>query len=438
MVVLLTGASGFLGTQLTNMLLAAGHIVIGVVHRRAVDARPGAQMRYIEADFTTDFDEADWLPKLYGVDLVINAVGIIRETGLQTFHAIHCKAPCALFKACAHAGVKRVIQISALGADDHAQSRYHLSKKAADDFLSSLDLPSVIVQPSLVYGEGGTSAKLFTILASLPLIPLPGHGQQMIQPVHVADVSATILALLDQTLPKASRIAVVGPRALTLRDFLAILRISIGLRRARFFPAPMALVRIVADASRFLPDTLLDRETLQMLEDGNTADVSPLCALLGRPPRPPEQFIPPHGAKSVRLQAQLNYLLPVLRWSIALVWIATGLVSIGWYPVADSYALLARTGISGAHAPWILPLMLYGAALLDIGLGLATVLLKRRHWVWLTQLAIILFYTAVISWRMPEFWSHPYGPLLKNIPMLAAIWLLMELERSDHFPGDKR
>jgi len=129
----------------------------------------------------------------------------------------------------------------------------------------------------------------------------------------------------------------------------------------------------------------------------------------------------------LRTQAQLGWLLPVLRISIALVWIVTGIVSLGLYPVADSYALLARVGITGMFAP----LMLYGAALLDLVFGIATLVLqgkRRRRLLWLAQLAVILFYTVIITWRLPEFWLHPYGPLLKNLPMMAGIWLLLELE----------
>ena len=72
--------------------------------------------------------------------------------------------------------------------------------------------------------------------------------------------------------------------------------------------------------------------------------------------------------------------------------------------------------------------MLYGAAGFDLLLGLGIVFLSRRRWLWLAQLALISFYTVVIAWKLPEFLLHPYGPLTKNLPMLAAIWLLYELE----------
>lgn len=426
MVILLTGASGFIGKHLAQALSAAGHEVVAAT-RQATNPAP-AVMRTVSADFTKDFSEADWLPRLQGVDMVVNAVGIIREHGTQTFDAIHDRAPRALFAACAHSGVRRIIQISALGADAQAQSRYHLSKKAADDFLAGLPIASVIIQPSLVYGPGGTSARLFNLLASLPVIPLPGSGRQQIQPVHIDDLVEAVLAAVAQDLPRGTRLVVAGPQAMSLREFLAQLRAAMRFGRAQFLPMPNPLMRLGAAMGKWMPGALLDPETLQMLERGNVAsdeDNARLQALLGRAPRPVAQFIPSHYAPGARALAQSDWLLMVLRFSIALVWIVTGIVSLGLYPVEDSYALLARVGITGMLAP----LMLYGAALLDLAFGIATLALKRRYWLWLAQLAVIGFYTAIITWKLPEFWLHPYGPLLKNLPMLAAIWLLFEWEK---------
>jgi uncharacterized protein YbjT (DUF2867 family) len=426
--ILLTGASGFIGRHLIPALAAAGHDVISAA--RPSGKRAPSNTRSVAADYTKDFSEADWLPRLQGVDAVINAVGIIRERGTQTFDAIHSRAPRALFAACIKAGVRQVIQISALGANQHAQSRYHLSKKEADDFLSALPISSVIIQPSLVYGPGGTSAQLFNTLASLPVILLPGSGQQGVQPVHIDDLVAAVLAALMQELPGATRIVVAGPQAMSLREFLLQLRAAMGLGSAACLPVPRALMRLGATVGKWLPGALLDPETLQMLERGNTAspnDNARLQALLGRSPRPVAQFIPSSSAQATGRFAQLAWLLPLLRVSIALVWIITGIVSLGLYPIADSYALLARVGITGMLAS----VMLYGAAMMDLLFGIATLVLKRRYWLWLAQLGAIVFYTAIITWKLPEFWLHPYGPLLKNLPMLAAIWLLFEWEKRE-------
>jgi hypothetical protein len=254
---------------------------------------------------------------------------------------------------------------------------------------------------------------------------LPGQGLQRVQPVYIDDLIDAIRLLVERDPGPAAYLPVVGPEPMALRTFIATLRAAMGGGPAHFLAVPLGFVRIAARAASLLPGALLDPETLSMLERGNTGDVGPLARLLGRQPRPVRQFIAPSEAAALRLRAQLAWLLPMLRLCIALVWILTGIVSLGLYPVAESYALLARTGITGALAP----LMLYGAALLDLGFGLATLLLRRRRrWLWMAQLAVIGFYTVIITFRLPEFWLHPYGPLSKNLPMMAAIFLLLELE----------
>jgi uncharacterized protein YbjT (DUF2867 family) len=387
----------------------------------------------IHADFANDTGKSTWLARLSGVDAVINAVGIFRERGTQTFENLHTRTPRALFAACAESDdVHMVVQLSALGADERADTAYHLSKKAADDYLATLPIRAVIVQPSLVYGADGASARVFKAMASLPFMARLGQSPQLVQPIHVDDVVAAIVTLLRQRLyaDKADggtvrRIALVGPQALPFIDYLAALRRALGMNRLRVLPLPGFVARLLARVGGWLPGALLDPDALRMLERGSTADPGPTLRLLGRPPRPIASFVVDPGAE--RARAKLDWLLPVLRLAIAAVWIATAIVSAFLYPAADSYALLARTGIP-EH---LRPPMLYGAALFDLLLGVGTLFLRRRRWLWLMQLALIGFYTIVIALRLPEFLVHPYGPLTKNLPMLAAIWLLYELEQED-------
>jgi hypothetical protein len=187
-------------------------------------------------------------------------------------------------------------------------------------------------------------------------------------------------------------------------------------------PAP--LVGLGAGAAGLLPGSLFDRDTWQMLQRGNTGAARFTQALLGRPPRPATDFVAPDEASAVATAARLGWLVPLLRLSMALVWIVTGIVSLGIYPVEASLALLARSGVPDAAAP----ALLYGAAALDLAIGVGLLGLKRRRWLWLLQIALMLFYMAVITLRLPEFWAHPYGPLLKNLPMLAVAWLMVELD----------
>jgi uncharacterized protein YbjT (DUF2867 family) len=429
--ILLTGASGFIGQHLLHALLAEGHDVVCAVRRVKESSDP--RLSFIHADFTKDNEKSVWLARLSGIDAVINTVGIFRENGAQTFDKLHVQTPRALFAACAEShDVHMVVQLSALGADEEADTAYHLSKKAADDYLASLQVRAVIVQPSLVYGSDGASARVFKAMASMPVALRFGDAPQLVQPIHIDDVVAAIVGLLRRRLHVdgtsqriVQRIPLVGPQALPFIDYLAALRTAMGMGRLRVLRLPGRLARLLARFGRWLPGGLLDPEALRMLDRGNTGDPAPTQRLLGRQARPIVSFV--LDARAERARAKLDWLLPVLRISIAVVWIFTAIVSAFVYPVADSYELLARTGIPAG----LRPMMLYGAAVFDLLLGLGIVLLKRRRWLWLAQLGLIGFYTVVIAWKLPEFLVHPYGPLTKNLPMLAAIWLLYALEDRD-------
>lgn len=271
--ILLTGASGFIGRNIAAALVAAGH------HVRPVSRSHGI-------DFCRMQNPADWLPHLDGIAGVINCVGIIGESGYQRFDSLHALAPAALFRACNQAGVRRVMQISALGADETAFSAYHLSKRAADDVLRSLDLDWFVLRPSLIYGRGGKSADLFMRLAALPLIPVIGDGQQKLQPVHISDVVATIMQCLASTKTRQT-LDIVGTETITFAEWLQWMRRAQGLPRARLFHTPFLLAMAIARLGRhFSP--MLQPENLHMLQTGYSADVQPLVQFLGRMPLPAE------------------------------------------------------------------------------------------------------------------------------------------------------
>lgn len=421
--ILVLGASGFLGRHLTRALRDRGYRVIA--GSRTHPQAPPPALEFRQVDVGRALDAHDWLPVLQGIDVVVNAVGIFRESGGQRFDQLHDAGPRALFDACVRAGVRRVVQVSALGADADAQSAYHLSKRAADEHLLALPLDAVVVQPSLIYGAGGTSATLFGMLASLPLVPEPALGAARVQPIHVDDVTAAIVALVEAPSLPARRLALVGPRALSWREFMEGLRSTLGLPRGRYLPIPASWAAAMARVGDRWPGALLDTEAWRMLQRGNSADAGPLARLLGRMPRDVSLFAQGEPARAQRLQAQLSWLLPIVRLSLAAMWIVTGLLSLGIYPVAASYALLERTGVPEAMQP----LALYGAACLDIALGVLALMPRRARWLWAAQAGLILAYTGIITWRLPEFWLHPYGPILKNVPLLALLWLLHELER---------
>lgn len=432
MKVVVVGASGFIGGRLCAALLERGHDVLGVA--RAAEPRPPHARRLWLRSDVTRMRVSDWLDALGGAAVVVNCVGILRQTRRGRFDALHVEAARVLWAACLRARVRRVVQISALGADAGAETAYHRSKHAADEALLALPLNAVVVQPSLVFGAGGASATLFLRLAALPWLPLPAGGAQRLQPVHVDDVVDALVALV--TNPDdgraGQRIAFVGPRPLTWAQYLQALRAELGLPPARGLTIPARLMAAAARAGDRLGGTLFDTASWRMLERGNTAGAEAMTQLLQRAPRAAAQFVPRDAAPWWRVAAQLPPWLLLLRLAIAALWLATAAVSFGVYPLQDSHALLARSGVPAAMQP----AALYGAAALDLVLGALTLVLpaRRRAPLWAAQALVIVVYTLIISVRLPEFWIHPYGPLTKNLPLLAAIGMLWALERPGRRP----
>ncbi|XQM38792.1 NAD(P)-binding domain-containing protein [Cupriavidus sp. H19C3] len=384
---------------------------------------------YRAVDFARMTEAAAWRPVVAGVDAVVNLVGMFRENAAATFDAVQHAAPAALAEACEAGRVRRVVQMSALGADDKAATAFLRTKRAADEALLARRLDAVVVQPSLVYGEDGASSALFRVLASMPCVALPRGGVDAVQPVHVDDVVAAIAALLRAPPGRYSgrRLVLAGPEPLPLRAYLAQLRAGMRVPgRLYVLPLGTRLARIMAGVAGRLPGSLVSRDAFDMLAQGNTAPDNAVSKLLRRPPRAPADFVAPAHADMLRTAAVLGWMAPLLRASVALLWIVTAAVSFGLYPVADSLALLARAGVPEVMRPPAL----YGAALLDLLLGVLTLWPHRPRWLWRAQMALIVGYTVIISLRLPEFWLHPYGPLTKNLPLLGLLWFLDRVERA--------
>ena len=415
--VLVLGASGLIGRHVATCLEAAGDVV--------VRAGRSSGVRIDLADPATD-----WPRYLKNVDAVVNAVGIFQESDGATFEAVHVDGPGRLFDACLRAGVRRVVQVSALGADASATTPFHRSKRVADERLLFLPLDATVVQPSLVFSVEGPSTQLFLRLAALPVIPLPAGGHQPIQPIHVDDAASAICALVHAP-PRAwrgRRVALVGPRVLTLRQFLLALRSQLHIEGQPTFVLPRPLMHALARLGDKVPRALFNSDAWSMLERGNVAAPATISRLLGREPSPPEHWIGDAMAPMLRLQVQIPWLKAMLRITLAAVWIWTAVVSVFVYPVADSVDLLVRAGVPETFT---LP-ALWLAAGLDLVLGvltLAPLAESARRRLWAAQALLIVGYTAVITARLPEFWSHPYGPLSKNLPMLGVLWLLWTLDR---------
>ncbi|KVP65261.1 NAD-dependent dehydratase [Burkholderia ubonensis] len=418
--ILVCGANGFIGRALCARLEAGGHRVVRGVHAGRRAAGPGE----IAIDYARDVRPEHWRARLDGIDAVVNAVGMLTGRHGVTLDAVHRAAPCALFDACCGAGVRRIVQISALGVE-RGDTAYFASKLAADAYLQKLPIDFRIVRPALVYGATGASARYFRMLASLPVHVLPAGGRQLLRPVHVDDLAELVARLIERPAAGDRIVDVVGADEVEYREMLAIYRRAMGFPPAMLVSVPGALCGAAAALSGRMPGAMLTRDTWAMLRAGNTGELAASSAALGRPPRGLRAFI---GAQAVALrhEALAAWRRPLLTGSLAIVWIWTAIASAFIHPLRDSLALLAHvhlTGISALAA-------LYAACALDFVFGVATVVAPSRR-LWAAQFVLIVAYSAVIAVAMPGLLAEPFGPVLKNVPILAVLLILFaEEERS--------
>jgi uncharacterized protein YbjT (DUF2867 family) len=301
--ILICGASGFMGRATAAALEARGHRVLRGVRSASAhpdfsaspgfNANPGSSARAnsspgeVSMDFTRDTTEAIWLPRLDGVDAVINAVGVLRDGPRTPMQAIHSAVPQALFNACARQGVRRVIHLSALGIASGA-SPYARTKREAEAHLHALTaqgaLQGVALQPSIVFGAGGAGSALFTTLAHWPVLALPPEAfSTRVQPVRLDELAQVVAALVEPAGALCGTLACVGPLGVSLAGFIASLRQQWGHAPARVLRLPGALTRASARLGDAFPFTPWGTQALALLAQDNTADPAPFARLLGRP-----------------------------------------------------------------------------------------------------------------------------------------------------------
>jgi uncharacterized protein YbjT (DUF2867 family) len=424
--VLLTGANGFIGRYLMASLLEAGHRVVPAVRHPAETDRRLPAPASIAVDFNRDVRAEDWTPRLAGIEAVINCAGILQARPGQSIAAIHAAAPKALFAACEEAGIKRVIQISAISAEEAAGTAYASTKRDADDFLASTNLDWVVLRPSLVYAEGtygGTA--LFRALAALPVaIPMIGRGDHLFQPIHVDDLCATVLRILDR--PSIARIVVdpVGPETLTLRQIITDLRRWLGFAPTRIIEIPAGFVRIAARIGDALGGPI-NTTALRQLEFGNVGNPDAFVAAIGIAPRRwSDALLARPSQAQDRWHARLYFLRPLLRWTLALMWLASGAIGLS-QPASITAPIFAAFGLSGAAASAAAS----ASCLLDIAIGVLLFARRGTGAIAALQLAVVAAYTAGLTFALPSLWADPFGPLLKNLPIIVAIMILAAIER---------
>jgi uncharacterized protein YbjT (DUF2867 family) len=421
--VLVLGAHGFIAGFVIAALRARGWRVLRGVRDPARILH--ADERF--CDFAAMTAAEDWREALQGVDAVVNAAGILRERGRQRFETIHVAAPLALAQACVAAGVRRFVQISALGRPEDGD--FIASKHRFDAALLALPLSAAVLRPSVVYSASGSygGTSLLRALAALPVAhAVPGDGRWPIQPIAAEDLGELVARAIEGD--ASGLFEVGGPEVLSLRDYQTAWRRWLRIPGARMLRVPSALVGVQVALGEALGRGPMGATMWRMLRRGNIAadDMLPkLRAAFDFAPRTLEAALAAHPSQvQDRWQAQLYFLAPALKAATIALWLLSAWVGFVT-PAATIETLAAGSPLAG-----LAPVALARAtAALDLVLALWLLAGWRPRLCIGLMLLSVLGYTAAFGALLPAQWLDPLGGLAKNLmilPALAALWVLAD------------
>jgi uncharacterized protein YbjT (DUF2867 family) len=289
------GGSGFIGRYVVRRLAQQGWIVRACVRDPVAAAflKPMGNVGQVVPMRTslTD-DDAALAAAVQGSDAVINLVGILAESGTQTFDAVHADGPTRLARIAKAAGATSFVHVSALGADAKSAAKYARSKAAGEAGVRAAFPEATIFRPSIVIGaEDGFFNRFAQMATWLPALPLIGGGETKFQPVHVADVAEAIVLSLDSAAAKGKVFEAVGPTVYTFRELMEYLLVTTDRHRG-LIPVPWPIAEIQGAILGLLPIKLMTRDQVEMLKTDNVGTGAPGLAAFGISPSAMEAVVP--------------------------------------------------------------------------------------------------------------------------------------------------
>ncbi|WP_298269776.1 complex I NDUFA9 subunit family protein [Geobacter sp.] len=281
MEIFLAGGTGFVGGHLRRELLARGHTLRLLVHRRKDGMEQGVEQ--VEGDVTR-LDS--FAPAVAGCDATVNLVGIIREfpgRGM-TFEKLHVEATRNVVVAARRAGVRRHLQMSALGTRPDATSRYHQTKWRAEEEVRGSGLDWTVFRPSIVFGPKDDFVnKLAGYIKGYPAVPVIGDGKYRLQPVSADDVARCFALALEMPETVGQTYELCGPERIVYNDLLDTIGRVLGKGHVAKIPNPLGIMKMVVPLLQgfsFFPITM--DQILMLVEENICA--SPWPAVFGFEP----------------------------------------------------------------------------------------------------------------------------------------------------------
>jgi NADH dehydrogenase len=262
-VILLTGATGTVGSALLRRLTLDGRPVRALVRdsRRLGDQRVRVQIAMGDLADPPSFRNA-----LRGVDTVVHMAASIRDQPRASIEELNALATLRLVRAAERAGAQRFLFFSAMGASHHSRTRFFRAKALAQEAVEESSLETTIFCPSIVYAPGDPWITLLERLSRLPAVPVSGSGRALYQPIWAEDVADGVMAALGNGASGSYDLA--GPEILSYDDIVRTTLRAAG-RRRRLLHVPLPIVRAFLRGLRRVagPKVFATWEEAELLEE---------------------------------------------------------------------------------------------------------------------------------------------------------------------------
>jgi uncharacterized protein YbjT (DUF2867 family) len=273
--IVITGATGFVGEEIVKQARAAGHPVRAIV-------RDPQRAQWLKEHYEAELFHGNVLyapsieGAMEGANCVIHLAGIIYEGKENTFERIHAQATKHVLDEAKKSGVKRFVHMSALGTRENARSRYHQTKWAGEEYVRKSGLAWTIFRPSFIYGPRDKGINtLAQVVRRLPFVPVLGGGNTKIQPISVENVAKAFVAAIRNDGSIGKTYDLCGPEVFTWNELYDKLQAILGTRKRKLhLPLPMARVQ-AAFFEKVLPNPPFTRDQLLMLQEDNVGDPKP-------------------------------------------------------------------------------------------------------------------------------------------------------------------
>jgi len=270
------GGSGFVGRHVVQALARTGCRIRVAVRRPDLcgHLQPLGSVGQIHAVQANLRYQDSVMRAGEGADAVVNLVGILFQTGKQTFSAVQADGARNVALAAKMNGARAMVHVSAIGADARSPSKYAQSKAAGESHVLKTCKEAVILRPSIVFGPEDDFFNRFAAMARIsPVLPLIGGGKTRFQPVYAGDVGKAVTAALQGKATAGQTYELGGPEILTFREVLERI-LEYTERKRLLVPVPFWLAHLKATFLQLFPTPLLTVDQVKLLESDNVVSVN--------------------------------------------------------------------------------------------------------------------------------------------------------------------